>query len=76
MITKLANRAGTSTRVPEVRVGSTNYPGINLLPVTRMLIIECINKKEFQANGGKINMTGLYKLSPHLIYTVNHFCTL
>ena len=55
-------RAGTSTRVHEFRVGYTNYPGTDLLTVTRMLIIECINKKEFQANGGKFNMIGLYKL--------------
>ena len=39
-------RAGTSTRVPEVRVGYTNYPGTNLLPVIRMLIIECEKKKK------------------------------
>ena len=36
--------AGKSTQVPEVRVGYTYYPGTNLLPVTRMLILECINK--------------------------------
>ena len=36
--------------------------------------VACINKKEFQANSGKFNVTGLYKLSPHLakpiLYTV------
>ena len=33
-------------RVPRyLRVEYTNYLGKNLLPVTRMLIIECINKK-------------------------------
>ena len=47
--TQLGTRAGTSTRVPEVQVGYTNYPGTNL-PVTQMLIIECINEKQFQAN--------------------------
>ena len=34
------NRAGTSIRVPEVRVGQTNYPGTKLVPVTWRLIIE------------------------------------
>ena len=51
---KICAMAGTRTRVPEVRVGQTNYPGINLLLVTRMLIIECINKNEFQANRVKV----------------------
>ena len=49
-----------------------------------MLIIECINKKEFQANRGKFNVIGLYKLSLHLakplLYTITgtflHFHTL
>ena len=39
-----------------------------------MLIIECINKKEFQTNRAKLNEIGLYKLSPHhtkpLLYTI------
>ena len=38
------------------------------------LIIECINKKEFQASRAKFNVTGLHKLPPHLatplLYTI------
>ena len=35
-----------------------------------MLIIESINKKEFQANRVKFNVTGLHKLPPHLATTL------
>ena len=40
-----------------------------------MLIIECINKKEFQANRGKFNVIGLCKLSPHLAKPLSYIIT-
>ena len=47
---QLSNMAGMSTQVPKVRVGYTNYPGINLQPVNRMPVIELVNNKELHGN--------------------------
>ena len=66
-------KAVMSTRVPNVWVGKTSNPGTNLLPVTRKLILEYINNKEFQANRAKFNVTAC--INCHYILP-NHFYTL
>ena len=40
-VTRSANYQNLKSQI----LGRTYYPGTNLLPITRMLIIECINKK-------------------------------
>ena len=66
-------KAVTSTRVPNVWVGKTSNPGTNLLPVTRKLILEYINNKEFQVNRAKFNVTACINalhFAKSLLYTI------